>query len=1194
MPDVATSLHLHNLHELMILAPLRQGFVEQEERRVSYATRLQVLLNLLFRPAQSTAEKTLLPALHFGENLRNLYHFNYGVVDRLQASELILNATFDSSWEAYFHNLVDNVGPFLDAVFFHCEGFKGRSCADGYEAFADFIRENQVQTGMLYTATPELTADDLRLLRKYARGDGLKTPLPSLKEQIALDKKAWMARYESEEWQGEQEYARLRLQSITQFFLSVWEARKLFTPQEKIDHRNAQDFFDNAARFLVDAVVDEVTFIGGTINAVVIDGKPLPIAILKQLLLAGATDAECEAWIESMLTPASEVGPKARSNVAPIPLPEKPSDFSNVQRGIIERRESNAALLSFLRLPKKDVAPFLDRLREGLFPNTDKMTVNVGFTYAGLRRLGLGDETRELLPKEFQEGMEQRAGVLGDVGWPNHPDYWRPIGKDGWFSMSSIDLVVVFHFQDATAGSSIVDEARGLLRTWIDHEPEACLVHSEFVDRTSLEPFGFQPVKDPHHNQPEIKLDKGTTGDSPLEGAAENGYDNRIAPGNLILGHHDHRGEVASIASGKDISSDLFKDGTFLVIRKLAQNVVSYRRTQAENKDLESEAATLGTHVEHPTRSYEKDPEKSFPLNTHLRRANPRLKDVPRLVRQSYTYGDSSRDNAASDRASERGHMFMCYCASIGQQYEVIQRWINGGNSTGLLSSDREVVAGQHVARPKSSGADMERPHVPSVTLRWGMYLFVPSRHALERLREIAESESSEFVAKLEQAENKRQVQRGKALLKQLDAVCDPRLAQQSWKQLFEEATSGRDARAVWAAIREAGGQKDTPYGLLLGSRDDVKKVLENTGDLYSVREYRERFLNTAGDFYLGLDACPAGRTASPLPGLSSYAVLAQANVAANRVLSSEAARTSAARFASDFVRRDGRRSATDSHARITERLDVKQLVEHVIGKICGEYIGIPTSVADKEQFHEFLHYFVVITRYSSFPYPEKWVAERAAEAGQALLKAYGEDSSQWTGALKAKLIEDKYGSPEAIRSALIIANIGFVPPAISMMTGMLLKWINNGDIQRPHLREPEGARSAILEEMTTDATFTTIYRTKLEPDGNGEPSPGTYVVVGHQSVYTQARRSAEANPQRWMFGGTYASPHPGVSRGAHACPMQAQALEIMIGVTTALANYVHLRAQNDCALVRLSPFAYELEKVVRRLPGAYPTTTTS
>src|SRR5690606_25191950 len=51
------------------------------------------------------------------------------------------------------------------------------------------------------------------------------------------------------------------------------------------------------------------------------------------------------------------------------------------------------------------------------------VTHNVAFTFSGLSNLGLSPELLSRFPKEFQEGMAARAGVLGDIG-AHHPDHW--------------------------------------------------------------------------------------------------------------------------------------------------------------------------------------------------------------------------------------------------------------------------------------------------------------------------------------------------------------------------------------------------------------------------------------------------------------------------------------------------------------------------------------------------------------------------------------------------------------------------------------------------------------------------------------------------------------------------------------------------------------------------------------------------
>src|SRR5258708_16336956 len=55
--------------------------------------------------------------------------------------------------------------------------------------------------------------------------------------------------------------------------------------------------------------------------------------------------------------------------------------------------------------------------------DTETKWVTIGFTWNGLRALGVDETALATFPQEFREGMAARADVLGDVG-PNHPSQW--------------------------------------------------------------------------------------------------------------------------------------------------------------------------------------------------------------------------------------------------------------------------------------------------------------------------------------------------------------------------------------------------------------------------------------------------------------------------------------------------------------------------------------------------------------------------------------------------------------------------------------------------------------------------------------------------------------------------------------------------------------------------------------------------
>lgn len=45
-----------------------------------------------------------------------------------------------------------------------------------------------------------------------------------------------------------------------------------------------------------------------------------------------------------------------------------------------------------------------------------RFTVNIGFTYEGLKELGLSQRSLDSFPEAFRTGMRGRANVVGDVG----------------------------------------------------------------------------------------------------------------------------------------------------------------------------------------------------------------------------------------------------------------------------------------------------------------------------------------------------------------------------------------------------------------------------------------------------------------------------------------------------------------------------------------------------------------------------------------------------------------------------------------------------------------------------------------------------------------------------------------------------------------------------------------------------------
>ena len=71
-----------------------------------------------------------------------------------------------------------------------------------------------------------------------------------------------------------------------------------------------------------------------------------------------------------------------------------------------------------------------------------RFTVNIGFTYEGLKALGLSQRSLDSFPEAFRVGMRGRANVVGDIG-PHAPEHWEgglggpDIHAMGWIRTNS-------------------------------------------------------------------------------------------------------------------------------------------------------------------------------------------------------------------------------------------------------------------------------------------------------------------------------------------------------------------------------------------------------------------------------------------------------------------------------------------------------------------------------------------------------------------------------------------------------------------------------------------------------------------------------------------------------------------------------------------------------------------------------------
>ena len=209
---------------------------------------------------------------------------------------------------------------------------------------------------------------------------------------------------------------------------------------------------------------------------------------------------------------------------------------------------------------------------------------NIAFTYQGLRELDVPDDTLHGFPDEFSMGMKARRDIIGDTG-PNHYSHWDPIwnleqeGENQYVHVmvsinAKTEALLESAYQQlrviAAKTPDIVQLAghRGPGGDDLPYQPAAALEQSD------KEHFGYSDgisstFFDGCGEDPDLVIGGGKpNGKDPR---TREGWD-PLAPGEFIFGHADESGANPE-APGPPLFS---KNGTFLVYRKLHQNVASF------------------------------------------------------------------------------------------------------------------------------------------------------------------------------------------------------------------------------------------------------------------------------------------------------------------------------------------------------------------------------------------------------------------------------------------------------------------------------------------------------------------------------------------------------------------------------------------------------------------------------------------
>ena len=723
---------------------------------------------------------------------------------------------------------------------------------------------------------------------------------------------------------------------------------------------------------------------------------------------------------------------------------------------------------------------------------------------------------------------------------------------------------------------------------------------------------------------------------------------NEVRRGDILVGYKNSRGDYPSryAASPKD---NLQFNGSFLAVRKMSQDVKTFKEFCEENGDdvaaqmvgRERNGKPLindGTANDVETHNdfhYENDKDgKQCPFSSHIRRTNPRIKrnenspPTPMILRRGMTYGYRYSEAATEDDLekgpnAERGVMFMAYCANLAEQYETIQRWVNGGNSTNTFSDHKDPLVGPKPKNGKNifkyfdSKGTVKRVTIdkPFAQLEWGTYLFVPSFTSIKKICEprIIETPTCPY--------------HGKQIINKIESY--PLSVQQmEWKVLLEDyLTKDPSERAsspdVWAAIRKNGGVHKIKSGikgrnegesnqevLLVADEGLITNVLSDH-DSFSVSEQGRRVEECFAPIYVARD-----------PG----DIYEAESTDANRILfeyEEKPAYEIAYKAATDLLAErkliaqiSALKNNTDKEIKLELR---REFIRPVLAKICKKWYGIPDG-------RNHIIYgawgwgdldgnitrcpgdFMAPSRHTFYPRPTQAISNYAIEHGKNLKTAIekivdhifdetDEGTQKNIGIITEKMISAiKRGSgtiPE--KKDLLARNIigtmtGALPPMDGNLRGVFFEWIkedalwrHQGALQRTtkgrnasYAEASAALKKPIMAAMCKRPAPDLIYRTATKAGtlgaGKVRYEQGDLVILNLVSA-TQSRlesRYDELNVDM-VFGGKRHGAKQTEGHPMHACPAYKMAIGAMLGIIAALLDSGRIQALPASLIIRIN-----------------------
>lgn len=436
---------------------------------------------------------------------------------------------------------------------------------------------------------------------------------------------------------------------------------------------------------------------------------------------------------------------------------------------------------------KKFIFSIAGKLTNGThFPK--KTCLNIAFTAAGLRALGVSEKNMANFIREFREGMTtpHRQRLLGDHG-SSAPEQWR------WGGPNNEELHILLMVFGKKPKETALDYYSQLKEQFL----QSGLKEVGYIDgctlRDNKEFFGFRDGI----SQPIIKGSGREGNPHNIINAGEflMGYKNeyKVYPDTPLLAEEQGNSDLLPLDAGGTGKKDLGRNGTYMVLRQMEQHVDGYwsflnERTKNEDGSINvGESTKLAAKMMGrwpsgaPVTKYpDKDPfphgncdDDDFgyyhtdkdglgcPFGSHLRRCNPRdqfedngpkessrLTRRHRIIRRARLYGEPYISSAANHTPNgEVGLVFTCFNADISRQFEFVQyTWANYPKCNELYNDPDPIVGiRESNGRPIEQNFTIQAEPVSKVitglerfiTIRGGAYFFFPSVTTIKYLTTI-------------------------------------------------------------------------------------------------------------------------------------------------------------------------------------------------------------------------------------------------------------------------------------------------------------------------------------------------------------------------------------------------------------------------------------------------------------------------